>query len=148
MEHNNIIKKVNLAWNWTEFTAVKILMINKFGNIIFQTSNNEYCRICPEELSCEVIANSELEYIQLCNDSEFEADWNMDNLIRIAKQELGELGENQKYCLKIPAIIGGKYSKENLGKISFDELISFSGDLAFQIKDLEDGQEIELKIKN
>ena len=72
----------------------------------------------------------------------------MTNLVEVAKSELGELAESQKYCLKIPGVIGGKYEKENLGKINFIELISFSGDLGFQIKDLKDGQKIEIKIKN
>jgi len=72
----------------------------------------------------------------------------MTNLVTIAKSELGELAKNQKYCLKMPAIIGGEYDKSNIGKISFAELISFSGDLGFQIKDLKDGQKIKLNIKN
>ena len=50
-------------------------------------------------------------------------------------------------CLKMSAVIGGEYEKSNLGKISFSELIAFSGDLGFQIKDLKDGQKIKLNIK-
>jgi hypothetical protein len=48
----------------------------------------------------------------------------------------------------MPAVIGGKYEGSNIGKINFSELIAFSGDLGFQIKDLKDGQKIKLKIKN
>jgi hypothetical protein len=51
-----------------------------------------------------------------------------------AREELGPLSEGRCYCLKWPAIIGGSYESNNLGTISLDELISFSGHMAEQTK--------------
>ena len=141
---NKMITEINKAWSWKGFKAFEIIRINEFGNVIFKTDKNEYCRLCPEEINCERIAKTETEYAKISSEIKFIEDWNMTNLVEIAKFELGELEEYQKYCLKIPAIIGGEYEKSNLGKISFTELISFSGDLGFQIKDLKDGQKIKL----
>lgn len=141
-----MIAEINKAWNWKGFNATEIIRTNDFGNVIFKTDKNEYWRICPEETSCEKIAESNSEFDRLLTDSEFIEDWEMTNLVVVAKLELGELEENQKYCLKMPAIIGGEYDKSNIGKINFSELISFSGDLGFQIKDLKDGQKIKFKI--
>lgn len=143
-----MITEINKAWNWKGFNATKIIQTNDFGNVIFKTDENEYWRICPEETSCDKIAKTVLEFERISTDPDFIEDWEMTNLVTIAKSELGELAENQKYCLKMPAVIGGKYDKSNIGKISFAELISFSGDLGFQIKDLKDGQKIKLNIKN
>ena len=143
-----MIAEINKAWNWKGFKATAIVRTNDFGNVIFKTDKAEYWRICPEEISCEKIAESESEFDRISNKSEFIEDWEMTNLVEIAKTELGELTENQKYCLKMPAIIGGEYEKSNIGKISFMELISFSGDLGFQIKDMKNGQKIKLNIKN
>lgn len=140
--------EINKAWNWKGFNATEIIRTNDFGNVIFKTDKNEYWRLCPEEITCERIAENEHEFIAISSDSEFIEDWEMTNLVEIAKTELGELEKNQKYCLKIPAVIGGKYEKENLAKIDFLELILFSGELGFKTKDLKDGQEIKLKIKN
>jgi hypothetical protein len=142
-----MINEINTAWNWKGFTATEIVRTNDFGNIIFKTDKNEYWRLCPEEIRCEKIAESETEFEQLLTDSEFINDWEMLNLLIIAQSELGALSENQKYCLKIPAVIGGNYEKSNLGIISLTELISFSGDLGFQLKDLKDGQQIKLILK-
>lgn len=36
----------------------------------------------------------------------------------------------QKYCLKIPGVIGGEHGGDNLGRISLDELIRASGHIA------------------
>jgi len=141
-----MITEINKAWSWKGFNGTEIIRTNDFGNVIFKTDKNEYWRICPEEISCEKIAKSESEFDRLSTDSEFIEDWQMTNLVNIAKSEIGELEENQKYCLKMPAVIGGEYEKSNIGKISFTELISFSGDLGFQIKDLKDGQKIKFNI--
>lgn len=143
-----MITEINKAWDWKGFKAIEIILTNDFGNVIFRADKNEYWRICPEEISCEKIAESKSEFDKLLMNSEFIDDWEMTNLANIAKSELGELMENQKYCLKMPAVIGGKYEKSNIGKINFAELISFSGDLGFQIKDVKDGQKIKLITKN
>jgi hypothetical protein len=145
---DKMITEINKAWNWKGFNATETILTNEFGNVIFKTDKNEYWRICPEEISCERISETESEFNKVSSDSEFITDWEMTNFVSIAKSELGELKENERYCLKMAAVIGGQYEKSNLGKISFSELIAFSGDLGFQIKDLKDGQKIKLNIKN
>ena len=42
-------------------------------------------------------------------------------------------------------MLGGSYAADNMGTISRSELISFSGDLAEQIRDVPDGSHIKLK---
>ncbi|WP_394747648.1 T6SS immunity protein Tdi1 domain-containing protein [Spongiimicrobium salis] len=142
-----MVDSINKAWHWLGFHATKIIGTNDFGNVIFKTENGEFWRLCPEEISCKKIAASQSELDHLYHDSQFIEDWEMTNFKRLAKSELGELHKNQKYCLKKPAAIGGKYVASNIGKISFEELISFSGSLGFQIKDLKDGQKIKLNIQ-
>ena len=143
-----MVNEINNAWNWKGFTATEVIKSNDFGNVIFKTSANEYWRIMPEELRCDLIAKSQQELEQLFKDKDFIEDWEMVNLVKSARSLLGELEPNQKYCLKLPAVIGGKYEEANLGKVSFSEQISFSGDLGYQIKDLKDGQKIKLNIKD
>ena len=143
-----MIDNINKSWGWREFQAKEIINVNEFGNIIFKTDSEEYWRVCPEELHCELIACNKTDFESLFNDPEYKADWEMVELVKLARNTLGELDEGQKYCLKMPAAIGGLYEKKNLGKISFSELISFSGDMAFQIKDLKDGDRIKLTIKD
>lgn len=143
-----LINKINESWDWIGFVANKLIDTNDFGNIIFKSIKNDYWRICPEELSCVKIAENEKEFQELTRQKDFIEDWRMDNLIKIAKNEFGQLADNEKYCLKMPPVIGGEYKIENIGKIDFIELISFAGDLAYQIKDLKDGQKIKIEIKN
>lgn len=143
-----MLEQVNKSWNWKGFYAVLIISENDFGNIIFQSQDQAYWRLCPEELSCEIIAKSKEELNKLWLNTTFIEDWKMTNLKELAYKHLGKLTEGKKYCLKIPPILGGSYSEDNLGIISFNELIDFSGNIAFQIKDLKEGEKFELKIVN
>jgi hypothetical protein len=143
-----MIDKLNKSWNWKGFNAIEVLHENDFGNIIFKTEKSGFWRLCPEEISCLKIANTENELNALLDDAEYKEDWQMTRLVSIAKEELGELEENMKYCLKMPAVLGGEYDVSNIGKINFQELVSLSGNLGFQIKDIKDGQEIRFDITN
>lgn len=142
-----MLTTINKAWDWIGVKAKEIVQINDFGNIIFKSTENEFWRICPEELYCEKIADSQSEYEKLLSDSEFIEDWEMDNLVQIAKDTVGKLMQGEKYCLKLPGVLGGEYNSENIGKVSQMEQIGFSGDLAKQIKDLPDGTEFKIEIK-
>ena len=141
------VQLINKAWNWKGINVVSILESNYFGNIIFIDEKEKIYRICPEELTMKKIAESKEDFDILKNYEDFKEDWEMVNLVEMARKELGELSILEKYCLKIPAVLGGEYSNDNLGKIKYDEQILVSGDLAYQIKDLKDGQKITLKTK-
>ena len=63
-----------------------------------------------------------------------------------ARATLGAPAAARRYCLKIPATIGGAYAIDNIGTIDRGELIAFSGAMARQIDGLPDGAQIELKV--
>ncbi|HAH55981.1 MAG TPA: DUF1851 domain-containing protein, partial [Flavobacterium sp.] len=46
---------------WIGVTAYEIVQINDFGNVIFKSTDNEFWRICPEELYCVKIADSQTD---------------------------------------------------------------------------------------
>lgn len=139
-------ENINKAWKWKGIVAKEIIDVNDFGNVIFLTEKNEYWRICPEELSCKKVASTKKDWEKLKVKSDFIEDWRMTSLVECAKNIMGELKADEKYYLKIPSVLGGAYNESNIGKISFSELIAFCGDTAFQIKDLEDGQKVTIKI--
>lgn len=141
-----MIDKIREAWSWIGLDPKEVIAANPFGNVIVRATDGAFWRICPEELSCMQIASNEDEFAALSNQEEFRTDWEMSRLVELARQTVGSLTEGRCYCLKLPAVIGGKYESENLGTITQLELIGFSGDLAEQIKDLPDGSKIELKV--
>jgi len=142
-----MIETINKNWGWTGAMADEVIVINEFGNIIFRSGDGCYWRICPEELSCKVIANNTAEYEKLWQDEEFLHDWEMKKLVDMAKADLGELEPGEKYCLKLPAVIGGLYEVHNFGKVEQLEQISFSGDFGRQIQGMSDGAGIKINLE-
>lgn len=142
-----ILGAIESAWSWTGLVPEEVLRTNAFGNTIVRASDGQIWRICPEELSCQVIAPSKSRYRELEGDPEFQTDWLMKRLIQVAERKLGPLSEGRCYCLKTPAVLGGAYDASNLGSNTLVELISFAGDVAEQIKDLPDGSQVELVVK-
>ena len=139
-----MIDTINNAWKWTGVVAEDIFSSNDFGNIIFKATDGSWWRICPEELRCTPIAKDRPELNQLLANPEFSEDWQMYELTEAARKHLGYLEPGEKYCLKLPAALGGLYEPSNYGKISHEKLIYFSGEMALRIKDLPDDEKLKL----
>ncbi len=141
-----MLGKINKHWGWTGLKAIEILGRNEFGNFLLLDENQTYWRICPEELSCEIVAENSQDYLQLVEDEEFQVDWKVSNLVELAREHLGSLNEDWAYYLVIPGMFGGQYDASNIRTVPLDELIGHSGDWAFAIKDLPDGAQIKLRV--
>jgi hypothetical protein len=113
-----------------------IVMQNAFGNVIFTDESGQYWRICPEELSCEIVATNGEEFARLETTDELLRDWNMHELVERACSTLGVPANDRCYCLKLPSPLGGAYALDNIGLIDRAELIAASGDIARQIDGL------------
>jgi len=141
-----ILETVQSAWGWTGIKPVELIDENDFGNLIIKDAHGQYWRLCPEDCYCEVVATDQPAFAVLAADSEFLVDWQMSALVDQATQRFGPLAAWRKFCLKIPGVLGGEYGGENLGTISLEELIRFSGDIAQQIASLPDGTPIKLSV--
>jgi hypothetical protein len=141
-----LIEHIERAWSWTGIKPVKVVGENDFGNLMVRDQQGQYWRICPEDLYCKPIAKDRAALDALIQDDEFQEDWAMAALVEEAQAKVGPLGSNRKYCLKIPGLLGGEYGGSNLASISLVELIAVSGDIAFQIKDLPDGAQVQFQI--
>lgn len=142
----NLVDELRKAWGWVGIEPVEVVGENDFGNLMIKDKDGKYWRLCPEDLSCTVVAQNREELDVLSHDQEFLRDWYMRTLVDQAKETLGPLTEGRKYCLKIPGILGGQYGGSNLATISLVELVRFSGDVAKQIKDLPNGAKVKFEI--
>ncbi|MEJ6401463.1 T6SS immunity protein Tdi1 domain-containing protein [Yoonia sp. 2307UL14-13] len=143
---SSIIHKINEHWGWTGLNATEIVGRNEFGNFLVLDQNQAVWRICPEELDCAMVAENSQDYLQLIEDEDFQVDWNMSNLVKLACQNLGSLKEGYAYYLVIPGVLGGEYDASNIRSVPIEELIEHSGDWALAIRDLPDGAQIELRL--
>lgn len=142
----NVIKEIIESWGWVGVNPTEIVAENEFGNVILKDAEDKFWRLCPEDVYCEVVAESIVDYNKLINDHEFLNDWNMTVMVNEATEMLGALKEGYKYYMVIPGVLNGEYNGTNFKTAPFVEIIRLSGDLGKQIKDLPDGAEIKLKV--
>jgi len=134
------------AWGWTGIVPKEVVGENDFGNLIIKAIDGRYWRLCPEDLYCEVVANSRSELDTLSTNQDFLRDWYMTAQVEEAKLKLGALPEGRKYYMVTPGPLGGSYTADNFQSLDLPELVRLSGDIARQIKDLPDGSEISFKV--
>ena len=92
----SIIDLINKGWGWQGINAVELIDENEFGNIIFKSEDESYWRILPENPECIMIASNQNEFDILKMDDEFQIDWQMKNLVYMAKLKIGKLEEGRK----------------------------------------------------
>jgi len=140
-----VLNAIQQSWGWTGLEPAAVTATNEFGNLIVRATDGAHWHICPEALSCKVVAFGTDDFEAIWADFSFQRDWQMRRLVDAAAAKLGPLTtEDRCYCLKLAAVLGGKYDASNFGTISRAELIAFSGDLAKKIKYLPDGKEVRI----
>jgi hypothetical protein len=144
--HMDFIAAIERSWSWIGLRPHEVIGENDFGNLIIKADDGCYWRLCPEELSCKIIARTRAEFDSLFNSQEFLGDWKMSTLVKQAEAQCGALTPGRKYCLKTPAVLGGEYSADNFATIQLNELICASGDMAHQTKDVPDGGKVTLVV--
>ena len=142
----NIVDEINESWGWVGIEPLEVVGENDFGNLMIKDVEGKYWRLCPEELSCKVVALNRTELDSLSTDQKFLADWYMEALVEASKDKLGPLEEGRKYYMVIPGVLGGEYGISNIKTLPLAELIRLSGDLGKQINDLPDGAQVTLKV--
>lgn len=129
----DILETVKQYWGWTGINPVKVIAENEFANIIMMDDQEQFWRLCPEDLYCEVIADDKDDYNELVKDEEFNQDWFMEVILQKALAKFGEPEAGKKFHLLEPGALGGKYAVFNIKPIEYERIIKFSGELAHKI---------------
>jgi hypothetical protein len=69
----------------------------------------------------------------------------MSRLVELATKNCGPMAELDCYRSKLPSVVGGTSDTETIRTVSPKALIPYPGDIADQIKDLQDGGKIVFK---
>jgi len=145
-DEENVKATLNKSWSWKLPRVMEVLAVNSMGNCLVHDINDDYWRICPEDLYVKIVARSKDELEQFFADPDAKADWQLLGLIDEAVEHFGVLEIGQCYGMIKPAIIGGDYSIENLRVKSLYEYLALSGSFAYQIRHAKDGDKVKLCI--
>jgi hypothetical protein len=142
----NILHAIRDSWGWAGIDPVEVVGATAFGNLMVEDEQGRYWRVCPEALSCEVIAQTREALDEVSRDQAFLHDWYLQSMVDQAEEMLGLLAQGKVYHFVISPVLGGEYAIDNVRQLDHIEQLRFSGDLAREIKDLPDGAQVKLKI--
>ncbi|MEM6944613.1 MAG: DUF1851 domain-containing protein [Pseudomonadota bacterium] len=140
------VEDIAEAWGWKGLQPGRIVAVNAFGHVIVEDTSGFNWRIIPEDWNAQIVASDQNALSELFGIDDFVIDWEMKRVVALAEAGLGPISEERCYCLKVPAILGGKYVLENMGLINRREVIRCAGDCAQQIDGLPDGTTIRLEV--
>ena len=143
---SSILNEIKDAWGWVGIEPQEVVIENEFGNLIVKDFSDKFWRLCPEDVYCEIVAESIEDYNAIIRNEEFLEDWFMTSMVQEAEGLLGKLEPGYKYHMVIPGVLGGEYGGSNVKAAPLLEIIRFSGDLGKQIEELPEGAQIELKV--
>lgn len=140
-----VLQALTREWSWTGTTFAGILAVSPMGHMLvtdqgdaihyFDADLRQIVRLGSEEAAREYMADPEVEMV-----------WHAQKLVDAARIRLGEPAEGQVYTLTPDAMLAGDYASENLVLMDLAELVSFTGQVAYQTRDLPDGAQIRLKV--
>lgn len=125
-----MVEQIRQHWGWVGLDPLEVIEENDFGNLLVKDIHHQYWRICPEDGYCCVVAHDLERLGNLARDPGFLRDWQMLSLKKEAQQRLGALRPGQKYYMKTPGHLGGRYGGDNFGITTLHDLICRSGELA------------------
>lgn len=116
-----------------------------FGNPFCYNKENYFYMFNIESGKFEEVAFGFVEFInKLKEDLEY---WTGSNFLDdLAVEDIELLSLGNRYCPKLPFILGGEYATNNLVMKTYSENLEFSSSIYHQIKDLPDGTDFEIKI--
>ena len=137
------LKELAKDWRWMlDLDHQSLLAISPFGDLLLRDD--------MDEISLLDINLGVLEYASTGGtDPASLFPIAFDDRIASGYRAAGLLLQSGKcYGLKVPGVTGGSFEVDNIYIATVTEYVSFLGDFHYQIKDIPDGAEINIKVLN
>ena len=146
--YNNKDEEILEEWYWLIGHDKKIVLISSLGDLILKNYKDEYFWLDTGGGEFKKVANSENEFEEKINNEEIRDEWFLIELVRKIKSRGIVLKEGYLFGYKKLPIIGGEYNPNNFELTPIIVHFNLSGQIHRQIKDLPDGTEINIEVKN
>jgi hypothetical protein len=133
-------------WGWTGIEPEAVTAVSAMGHALVRDRQGAFWYLDPELVTLEQVATDETGLFAHMNRPATRELWESLALVEAARERLGEPGQGRCYGFKVPPLLGGEYTPENLCTYPIAELVSFAGSLGLQTRDLPDGQKVVLKV--
>jgi len=144
-QDSEITKDLLREWQWLVGNDMKIIHVLRSGDAILADNKGFIYRLVTGEGKYMKIADTLKEFDKKMLDHEFYKEQTLEPVVAKLQKEK-PLKENQVYSFTTLPVLGGTYTVENMYPLSVEEHFSVTGDICFQIKDLKDGEKVQIKV--
>jgi hypothetical protein len=143
--------------NWNEFMSdwrfllpesFAIWLVNRFGDIVLVVEDGSVHFFDVGAGTIRRVADNREHFCTLIDQDDNGNEWLMMDLTDDCVAAGLKLSANQCYSFKIPPILGGEYSVDNVAPADLAVHYSFQADICRQTKDLPDGTKVEIVVLN
>jgi hypothetical protein len=142
--------------NWSELlsgwvgalpSSFTLLLVNRFGDVFAVFDDDSVHMLDVGIGAIQRVADNRDHFATQLDADDSASDWLMIHLVDRCVAAGLSLGHNQCYSYKVPPILGGEYTVENVAPTDLSVHYSFLADIYQQTKDLPDGTRIKVVIK-
>jgi len=135
--------------DWQVFLTenFSVWLINKFGDMFVIYDDKTIHMLDTGGATISQVAENQDDFISKLENSENASDWLLIDLVDEMKLRSAELGKNECFSFINPPILGGAYEPENIKASDIYVHYSVAGQIATQTKDLPEGTEININLR-
>jgi hypothetical protein len=133
------------CWQWQLKDMQAVLTISLLGDIFLLGNDAAVYWLQTDTGQLTKVADALKQYQQFLTDEEKIDNWFLPLLVEKLLTASKALKDNEIYSYKIPPVLGGDYSVDNIEPTDMSVHFTFSGQICQQIKDLPDGTKVNFK---
>jgi hypothetical protein len=140
-----ILEAINRGWSWTGTTITKVHDISPMGHMLLSDEEDRFYYLDTEGMELTLLGDRAAADTIMDKPQTREL-WTGGELVKSARERLGEPPEGSVFTLSPLNWIDGQYSAQNMVVLPLTEVAFLSGDLARKMKDLPDGTQVKIKV--
>ncbi len=134
-------------WNWLLPDSFGVWLVNAFGDLFLVLESGEIALLDINAGKIEILADSRETFIDRISETANAAAWLYMPLVDALRAKGVIPQPGCCYAFSRPPLLGGEYHPENVRLTELIGHLAFTGDLAEQLRDVKDGDEVELKVR-
>jgi hypothetical protein len=135
-------------WHWLLPAEFTIWMVNRFGDIFLTIDDGSVWMLDVGAGSLERVADNREHFCQLIDEADNAAYWLLIPVVDRLVDAGMTLAPGKCYSYTIPPVMGGKHEIGNVWVAPLHEHYGLLASIHDQIKDLPDGTQVRLTVKN
>jgi len=142
------VKRLTESWEWLIGKDKTPILMTSIGDLFFSDENGKCFWLNVGVGTFEKVAESMGEFNKKLKDADQVDEWFLLGLVERIKASGLRFKEKELYGYKKLPVIGGEYEPHNFESTDIEVHFELSGQIHKQLKDLPDGTEIQIVVKN